>query len=86
MNYFVDENLLIFSLIRLKTRGEKGDKPKLKLTIKTGTAGAHGHERMVSPNRLDSNFQVFAKMSYGEFSTYNVPSDSEAKGRIANDQ
>ena len=61
MNYFVDENMLIFSIIRLKTRGEKGDKPKLKLTIKTGTAGAHGHERMVSPNRLDSNnFQVLA--------------------------
>ena len=62
MSYFIDENVSIFSLIRLKNRGEKGDKPKLKLTIKTGTAGAHGHERMGSPNRLDSNFQVFDKM------------------------
>merc|ERR1719209_1062484 len=54
----VEPNVEI-SLDRLKTRGEKGDKPKLKLTIKTGTAGAHGHERMVSPNRLDSNnFQI----------------------------
>jgi len=53
----VEPNVEI-SLDRLKNRGEKGDKPKLKLTIKTGTAGAHGHERMVSPNRLDNNFQI----------------------------
>ena len=45
---------------RLKNRSDKADKPKLKLTIKTGTAGTHGHDRMVSPNRLDNTFQVFS--------------------------
>ena len=45
------------SLDRLKTRPDKAaEKPKLKLTIKTGPAA--GHDRIVSPTRLDTTFQV----------------------------
>lgn len=45
------------SLDRLKTRPDKAaEKPKLKLTIKTGPAA--GHERIVSPTRLDTTFQI----------------------------
>jgi len=53
----VEPNVEI-SLDRLKNRSDKADKPKLKLTIKTGTAGTHGHDRIVSPNRSDNTFQI----------------------------
>ena len=54
----LDFGFLIVLKNRLKTRCDKADKPKLKLTIKTGTAGTHGHDRIVSPNRIDNTFQV----------------------------
>jgi len=44
------------TLDRLKPRTDKVEKPKLKLTIKTGAASTYDH--IVSPNKLDTTFQI----------------------------
>jgi len=69
----VEPNVEI-SLDRLKNRSDKTDKPKLKLTIKTGTAGTHGHDRIVSPNRSDNTFQI-PKLLKAESPTSNSRKD-----------
>merc|ERR1712200_85409 len=51
------------SLDRLKNRCDKADKPKLKLTLTTGTAGSHGHDRIASPNRKDRSPSTSPKHS-----------------------
>ena len=70
--------------IRLKNRSDKADKPKLKLTIKTGTAGTHSHDRIVSPNRSDNTFQVLSLLNTYSSSFFQIPKVVKADSPTSN--